>query len=152
MLWGLLGAWLVLLGAVALVVSDSFDERPTVRVAGPDAPVNRSARISGDISAHNSPTLVRNPARPANLAVTSRIDTPFFSCALHVSFDAGRTWTQWAIPAPKGEEAKCFAPDVAFSRDGKLYLAFVTLGAGATSRTRCGSRPPPTAAGPSRCP
>jgi hypothetical protein len=80
-----------------------------------------------DISAHNSPTQVRNPVTPANLAVSSRIDTPFFSCGLHVSKDAGQTWSQTPIPALKGQEAKCFAPDVAFSADGTLYLTFVTL-------------------------
>ena len=111
-----------------------------------------SARDADDISAHNSPTLVRNPARPANLAVSSRIDTPFFSCALHVSLDGGATWTQTAIPAPKGEEAKCFAPDVAFSADGTLYLSFVTLGAAATSRTPSGCRRPRTAGGRCRRP
>jgi hypothetical protein len=121
------GLWLVLAGVVAVAVAGSFDEQPTVRPLGREAPVNLSARSVEDVSAHNSPTLVRNPVRPANLAVSSRIDTPFFSCALHVSADAGQSWTQTAIPAPKGEEAKCFAPDVAFSADGTLYLSFVTL-------------------------
>ncbi|MEJ7892115.1 MAG: sialidase family protein [Solirubrobacteraceae bacterium] len=96
-------------------------------VMGPETPVNVGALDARDISAHNSPTLVRNPARPLNLAVSSRIDTPFFSCGLHVSQDAGRTWSQTPVPAPEGEEAKCFAPDVAFAADGTLYLAFVTL-------------------------
>jgi len=127
LLWVLLGLWLVLAGACAVIVAGSFDERPTVRIVGRDTPVNVSARSTEDISAHNSPTLVRNPVRPQNLAVSSRIDTPFFSCALHVSADAGSSWSQTAIPAPKGEEAKCFAPDVAFSADGTLYLSFVTL-------------------------
>ncbi len=127
LLAGLLGLSLVLLGAGALVVSGSFAEPATVRLVGHDAPVNLSARSPEDISAHNSPTLVRNPVRPANLAVSSRIDTPFYSCALHVSFDAGANWAQTAIPAPQGEEAKCFAPDVAFSADGTLYVSFVTL-------------------------
>jgi len=127
LLLGVLGFSLVLLGVGALVLSGSYDERPSVRGVGLDAPVNRSARAPGDISAHNSPTLVRNPVRPDNLAVSSRIDTPFFSCGLHVSFDAGASWTQTAVPAPKGEQAKCFAPDVAFAADGTLYLSFVTL-------------------------
>ncbi len=123
----LLGLSLLLIGAGALIVSSAFDEPPTIRVVGSDAPVNLSARSAEDISAHNSPTLVRNPVRPGNLAVSSRIDTPFFSCALHVSPDGGGKWTQTAIPAPKGVEAKCFAPDVAFSADGTLYYSFVTL-------------------------
>ncbi len=127
LLFGLVGLWLVVAGVVAVIVAGSFDQRPTVRAVGRDAPVNLSARSTEDISAHNSPSLVRNPVRPENLAVASRIDTPFFSCALHVSADAGATWTQTAVPAPKGEEAKCFRPDVAYSADGTLYLAFVTL-------------------------
>ena len=126
-LLGLLGLSLLLVGAGVTVVSASADPPPTVSAAGGDAPVNVGARDFRDISAHNSPTLVRNPVKPANLAVSSRIDTPFFSCGLHVSENAGKTWSQTAIPAPKGEEAKCFAPDVAFSADGTLYLAFVTL-------------------------
>ncbi len=123
----LLGISLLLLAVGALVLSDSFNRRPTVRLIGHDAPVNLSARIPGDISAHNSPTIVRNPVRPTNLAVASRIDTPFFSCALHFSVDGGANWMQTAIPAPKGAEAKCYAPDVAFSQAGILYLSFVTL-------------------------
>ncbi len=66
-------------------------------------------------------------ADPDTLAASTRIDTPFFSCALHVSSDGGRRWTQTPIPAPKGQEAKCFAPDVAFAADGTLYFSFVTL-------------------------
>lgn len=127
LLTAIAGASLLLVGVGALLLSGAFERKPTVRLAGHDQPVNRSARQSNDISAHNSPTLVRNPVRPANLAVSSRIDTPFFSCALHVSLDGGAKWTQTAIPAPKGEEAKCFAPDVAFSADGTLHLSFVTL-------------------------
>ena len=127
MLFALLGLWLVLGGAAALIAAGSFDERPEVTRSGRDAPVNESARSAEDISAHNSPSLVRNPRRPENLAVATRIDTPFFSCALHVSTDSGATWRQTAIPAPKGEEAKCFRPDLAFAADGTLYLAFVTL-------------------------
>ena len=123
----LLGLLLLLVGAGAAMASGSADERPTLRVVGRDAPVNVSARVEGNIDAHNSPTLVRNPTRPENLAVSSRIDTPFFSCGLHVSFDAGAHWSQTPIPAPAGEEAKCFDSDVAFSADGTLYYSYVTL-------------------------
>jgi hypothetical protein len=124
---GLLGVSLVLAGVGAGVLSGSYARSREARVAGPDAPINAGATEPGDISAHNSPTLARNPVRPANIAASSRIDTPFFSCGLHVSSNGGRSWTQTSIPAPKGEEAKCYAPDVAFSADGTLYLSFVTL-------------------------
>ena len=127
LLLGLLGLWLVAAGVVAVVMAGSFDDESTVRLVGRDAPVNLSAREDDDISAHNSPNVARNTANARNLAVASRIDTPFFSCALHVSSDAGSTWRQTPVPAPKGEEAKCFRPDVAFAADGTLYLAFVTL-------------------------
>lgn len=124
---GLLGLSLVLAGVGAVVLSGSSERSRQARVVASDAPVNVGATKPADISAHNSPTLARNPVRPANLATSSRIDTPFFSCGLHVSSDDGRRWTQTAVPAPKGEEAKCFAPDVAFSANGTLYYSFVTL-------------------------
>lgn len=127
LLSALLGASLVLVGIGAFVVSGSFDRRPTVQLVGQDQPVNVSARTPDDISAHNSPTLVRNPKRPANLAVSSRVDTPVFSCALHVSVDGGAKWTQTDIPQPRKGRGKCYNPDVAFSADGTLYLSFVTL-------------------------
>jgi len=99
---GLLGASLVLAGVGALILSGSYERAREAKVAGPDAPVNVGATESGNFDAHNSPTLARNPARPANLAASSRIDTPFFSCGLHVSSDGGKSWTKTPIPTPKG--------------------------------------------------
>ena len=122
-----LGASLLLAAVGAVLLSAAFDRPARVGAVGHDAPVNGGASIASDISAHNSPTLVRDPVRPSNLVVSTRIDTPFYSCSLHVSSDDGATWRQTAIPAPKREEAKCWAPDVAFSADGTLYLIFVTL-------------------------
>lgn len=123
----MLGGSLALVGVGLLLLSAIGPGAPTVALARHDAPLSAGARDPGDISAYNSPTLVRNPRRRGNLAVASRIDTPFFSCALDVSFDNGRSWTQTAVPAPRGEEPKCYSPDVAFDADGTLYLAFVTL-------------------------
>jgi hypothetical protein len=123
-----LGLSLLVVGGGGVALSGAFDQSSTVRVAGHDAPVlPSSADNPGDIRAYNSPTLVQNPVRPANLAVSSRIDTPFYSCALDVTYDGGASWSQTPIPAPRGQEAKCFAPDVAFSSEGTLYLSFVTL-------------------------
>ena len=121
------GAALVLVGAGGVGVSLSREERPTPTLVGHDFPVNPGARDQADINANNSPSLARNPRRPANLAVVNRVDTPAFSCRLHVSFDDGKRWSDTRIPIPKGEEPKCFAPDVAFARDGKMYVSFVTL-------------------------
>jgi hypothetical protein len=62
------------------------------------------------------------------------------------------------VPAPPGEEAKCYGSDVAFGADGTLYYSFVTLrGRGNVpsalwlSRSRDGGRtlsPPARVAGP----
>ena len=125
--WWLLGTALVLFGIGALLVSTAYDSEPTVEVLGGNFPVNAGAGDQLDISAHNSPTLVRNPANRSQLAVANRIDSPRYSCALHASADAGATWRQTPIPLPTGEEPKCYAPDVAFGRTGTLFLSFVTL-------------------------
>jgi hypothetical protein len=122
-----LGAALLLLGAGAVAASTSMDAEPTPEVRGADAPVNEGARDPGDISANNSPTLARNPRTRENLAVVNRIDTPRFSCALHVSFDGGSRWSRVPIEIPRGEEPKCYAPDVTFTSDGRLHISYVTL-------------------------
>jgi len=125
------GVALVLLGAGLAAASTSIDGEPTAQVRGGDAPVNEGARDAGDISANNSPTLARNPRRRENLAVVDRIDTPRFSCALHVSFDGGSRWSRVPIKIAKGEGSKCYAPDVVFTSDGRLHMSYVTLrGAG----------------------
>jgi hypothetical protein len=118
---------LVLAGLGAVLLAGGLDRAGTVRLVGHNAPVNPGATDPADISAHNSPTIVRDPVRPSNLAVSSRVDTPFFSCSLDVSHDGGGVWSQTPIPAPNGEQAKCYAPDVAYSTDGTLYVLFVTL-------------------------
>lgn len=96
-------------------------------------PVNAGAGDPTDLGANNSPSLVRNPRRPANLVVVNRVDSPRFSCAAHVSFDGGGRWEPARLPFPAGEEdpPRCFAPDAAFGADGRLHVSFVTLaGAG----------------------
>ncbi len=118
---------LILLGAGAVVVSTAFDTPVRADVVGGDGPVDAGAANPLDISSNNSPTVVRNPVRATNLAVSNRVDTPRFACVLHVSSDGGATWTQTRIALPRGEEPKCFAPDLAFGADGTLYLVFATL-------------------------
>jgi hypothetical protein len=118
-------------GVGAVLISSSLGAELRAGLVGKDAPVNEGADDAGDITSHNSPTLARNPVDKTNLAIVNRIDTPRYSCALHVSSDGGASWSQTPIPAPAGEEPKCYAPDVAFSSDGTMYLSFVTLqGAG----------------------
>jgi len=125
-LWVALGAALLLLGAGALILSTSFDTPVEGKRLDPVSPVNSGATDPADISAQNSPTVERSPVDVRTLVVANRIDTPRYSCALHISSDAGATWTQTAVPAPPGE-AVCYAPDIAFGADGTLYMSFVTL-------------------------
>jgi hypothetical protein len=120
-------AVLVLVGAGAVLVSTAFNGQPTAHALGAASAVDPGARDPGDISANNSPTLVQNPVRADNLAVSDRIDSPAFSCALQVSIDAGAHWSRVPVPIPRGEERKCYAPDLAFASDGTLYMSYVTL-------------------------
>jgi hypothetical protein len=118
---------LLLLGAGAWALGEYFSKPPEAEALGSNLPVNIGASDPRDISAHNSPTLVANPVDPSNLAISNRVDSPRFSCALHLSFDGAASWGQTPIPVPRGEQPKCYAPDVAFGRDGTMYLSFVTL-------------------------
>ena len=121
------GLALLLAGAVALVVSAFTDTEPSARVPDGDAAVNEGAASQGDISANNSPTIARNPRNPGNLAVANRIDGPRYACGLHVSSNGGSRWERVPVEIPRGEERKCYAPDITFTRDGKLHMTYVTL-------------------------
>ena len=123
----LVGIALVLIGAGLAFVASGFERSASARVVGENVPVNAGARVAADISAHNSPSLVSNPRDAENLVIANKIDSPRFSCGLHVSFDGGVHWNQTPIPLPTGEEPKCYAPDVVFAADGTLHLSFVTL-------------------------
>ena len=118
---------LVVFGTVAIAISAFTNTDPTPTIPSGDAPVNEGADSQGDIRANNSPTITRNPRRPDNLVVVNRVDGPRYSCGVHVSFDGGTKWARKEVEIPKGEENKCFAPDAAFTRDGKLHMSYVTL-------------------------
>jgi hypothetical protein len=122
----LLGGVLLVAGVVAILASVLWNDDALRRV-GFDRPVNAGARNLGDISAHNSPTVVRNPRDRRNLVITNRIDSPDFSCAVHVSTDAGATWTRTRVPIPPGPGRKCYAADAAFAGNGDLHVSYVTL-------------------------
>jgi hypothetical protein len=122
-----IAAALVLAGVGAIIVSSSYDTPRQARALGANLAVNDGAANALDLSANNSPALVRNPADPENLVTAARIDSPAYSCSLSVSFDGGGRWAQTPFVAPEGETGKCFAPDAAFSSDGTLYVSFVTL-------------------------
>ena len=117
---------LLVTGALALLASVVWGTQRPQRV-GTDQAVNRGARDLGDISAHNSPTVVRNPRDRRNVVVTNRIDSTDFACAVHVSTDAGATWARTRVPIPRGPGRKCYAADAAFSADGALHVSYVTL-------------------------
>ena len=107
------GAWLLL-------------SRPAVHIRA-SSPVlvtsNRSA--ASLIEAHNTPSLAVDPANGRHLVLAERIDRPRFGCRLHVSTDAGATWTVSSVPLPAGKDT-CFIPDVAFV-GRTIYLVYLTL-------------------------
>jgi hypothetical protein len=78
--------------------------------------------------AHNSPVLAADPTSQDVVALANRLDAPEFSCALQVSGDGGRSWGA-VEPVPTLPEAAetCYAPQVAFDKDGTLYYLFVGL-------------------------
>ncbi|HEX6539589.1 MAG TPA: sialidase family protein [Candidatus Dormibacteraeota bacterium] len=99
--------------------------RPQVDANVPVTAVNLE---QGADRAHNSPVLAQNPADPAILALASRVDVPQFSCTLTMSGDGGRSWVP-ATPVPvlPSGAQRCYAPQVAFDRTGRLYYLFVGL-------------------------
>lgn len=124
----LLGIALATLGAGAFLIGSSLGPAGA-RPVGGNLPINEGAQLKTDINAHNSPTVVRNPRDADRLVVVNRIDTPRFSCGVHISSDGGAQWQDAELPFPAGEEEppRCFAPDAAYSSDGSLYVSFVTL-------------------------
>jgi hypothetical protein len=122
-----LGVALLLSGAGAALIGAAYACHPHVAALGASAGIDARADDPLEIEANNSPTVVRSPRRPAQLAIANRIDTPRYSCALHVSSDSGVTWRRSVLPVPAREEPKCFAPDVAYGADGTLYVSYVTL-------------------------
>ncbi|MCA1843900.1 MAG: glycoside hydrolase, partial [Actinobacteria bacterium] len=98
---------------------------PRLRVL-PELPVTAVRFPVGQ--ANTSPAMAADPRHEGVLALASRVDGPEYSCALHLSGDGGRLW----VPArpvpllPAGAE-KCFAPEIAFDKGGRLYFLFVGL-------------------------
>ncbi|MEX2289755.1 MAG: sialidase family protein [Mycobacteriales bacterium] len=81
---------------------------------------------------NNSPMILADPAEPRFVVMANRLDAPDFSCALQVSGDAGRSWVSARpVPVLPAGAQKCYAPEVAFDRAGRLHYLFVGLaGAG----------------------
>ncbi|MGH9263328.1 MAG: sialidase family protein [Acidimicrobiales bacterium] len=98
-------------------------DRPNVI---PEVPVTATDMRVGE--ANNSPAMAADPSEPRFLALAHRTDAPDFSCGLQVSGDGGRGW-QPANPVPQLPEGaeKCYAPEVAIDREGRLYYLFLGL-------------------------
>jgi hypothetical protein len=80
----------------------------------------------GPVDASNSPSVVRNPRRRANLVVSYRVDRPGYSAVIQTTFDEGASWIPTVLPLPAGQD-RPFAPDVAFSSDGVLHVVYSNL-------------------------
>jgi len=126
-----LGALAIVAGALLLggVVPAGGDPRPSVATTpavSAEIPVTPMDQSLG--AGYNSPAVLADPTEPRFVVMANRLDAPDFSCALQVSGNAGRGW----LPAdpvpelPRGTE-RCYAPEVAFDRDGVLYYLFVGL-------------------------
>jgi hypothetical protein len=117
---------IVLLAALPLRPAMSR-ERPEVK---PDLPAT-----SNDfrfVRTQNSPLLAADPTDSRFVVLAHRLDAPDFSCALQISGDGGRTFVE-ATPMPElpKNAEKCYAPEVAFDQEGRLYYLFIGLrGAG----------------------
>lgn len=78
--------------------------------------------------ANNTPVLAADPTDGRFVVLANRVDATEFDCALHASGDGGRTWRP--LPArlrrPDGVD-HCYAPQVVFDRQGRLYLLLVGL-------------------------
>lgn len=113
-----------MLAGIAVAAGLALEGRSEVAV-GPHVVVNGGGPDQL-VDARNSPTIVRNPRDPTNLAVVLRVDRPGFSAELYTSHDAGESWRMTALPLPEGLD-RPFAPDAAFAPDGTLYVVYVNL-------------------------
>lgn len=111
------------MAAQGLIGREAIVGRPKV---GPESALTAMNHSVGP--SNNSPSVVADPNDRRFVAMANRMDAPDFSCALQVSGDSGRSW----VPAdpvpklPKGAE-KCYAPEIAFDHQGRLYYLFVGL-------------------------
>jgi len=128
-----LGAVAAVVGLVVMAVAVAVLTAPKGASVGPNVLVNRP----GIVDVSNSPKVTHNPTRDSNLVVSFRIDRPGYSAGLYWTDDGGATWTPTTLQVPAGVEGcaatatkggPCpFGPDVAFGRDGTLYVLYVSL-------------------------
>jgi len=116
---------LVAVVATLSVSAPAFSAEARPRVL-PDVPVTGTdERLQ---LGHNSPVLLAHPEDPSFVALAHRLDNPDFNCALQVSGDGGRSWSPVRpVPElPPGTD-KCYAPEIAFDREGALHYLFIGL-------------------------
>lgn len=115
-----------LVAGIALLVAPSGGTATGEPTVGPERPLTAANQIVAP--ANNSPTLVEDPTDDRFVVLANRVDAPDFSCALQVSGDGGLGWApvRPISELPAGAE-KCYAPEVAFDRQGVLYYLFVGL-------------------------
>lgn len=123
----------MVVGMAAVIAGGALVARPPTGDAGKAAPrvgieVPVTAMDQSLGPGNNSPTLLADPDDPSFVVMANRLDAPDFSCALHVSGDGGQSWGPVdPVPElPEGAE-KCYAPEVAFDRNGVLHYLFVGL-------------------------
>ncbi len=122
-----LGLLLAVVGGAISLQGPAVTSAPVgTPVAGSEVPA--TAMDLGVGLAHNSPKLAVDPTQPSFVALANRLDAPDFSCGLQVSGDGGRGWIP-VNPVPELPEGadKCYAPELAFDRNGLLYYLFVGL-------------------------
>lgn len=146
-MWGLLliaGSLMVLAGVVVLGAptwgglggSPSSGPQSTRSPVQVDEEVPVTAMHHGRAVANNSPELAAPSPGSRLVAAAFRRDAPAFGCGLQLSGSAGRGW-QPARPVteatlPEGVQS-CYAPEVGFGPDGRLYYLFAGL-AGRSNR------------------
>lgn len=123
--------WLALAGAAlvggaGLLAVQAASGPPPPPRAMPEVPA--TAMDLQRKPANNSPAVATDPTDSRFVVIANRRDGPEFGCALQVSGDGGRTWLS-ANPVPELPEGvdTCYAPEVAFSREGVLHYLFVGL-------------------------
>lgn len=87
--------------------------------------VTNARGAAATIAAHNSPAVAVDPADPNHVVLAERIDRPRFGCMVHMSTDAGLSWSESAVTLPSGQDT-CYIPDVVFDRE-TVFLVFLTL-------------------------
>lgn len=124
-------AGVALAGAMSAGNSGWAEERAAGNSAQRPKVLRDTPATANDLArarSQNSAQLAEDPTDPRFVAIAHRVDAPDFDCALQISGDAGRSWVP-ANPVPElppGAE-KCYAPEIAFDRDGVLYYLFIGL-------------------------